>query len=787
MNARLVSLALLIALLAGGLWAASGLRLGSDLARFMPAAESADQALIHRELSQGPGSRLLLLAIAADEAAMAARLSRQLRAALSADDRFTTVHNGDFDELAELQRLLPLRFSHSPAMDQAQFDADALADALSQRLHDLGSLDGEAFETLLAHDPHLLTLAMVQFWQPARQPALRDGVWFAGDGRALLLVQTRAGGFDPQAQAQALAQIREHFQALPGAHAAHLAISGPGSFSARMSERVRTEATWLGIIASVVMMLALFLAYRSLMPVLAAAVPLACAAAAGLLALRLGFDLAHGITLAFAFTLIGVALDYPVHLLSHHRPGVSARASARSLSPALRLSAASTAIAYLTLFSAQAEGLQQLAVFTIAGLLAAALASRWLLPPLLPAARRDVLASPRLRQLAHWLGHRPRSVWPVVPVLLLAGLALIAGQSRPWWNNDLASLTPLPADWLAEDHYLRGELTTPDARYLLVLGGADEESVLRLSETLAPRLQALVEAGRLSDHGLPSRYQPSAQVQAARLARLPAPARLRASLADAADATGFDPAFFEPMVADVAGLYRSDAGPALARAFADSPAGERYRAIMRNAAGTGAAGTEQGDAVFALVELAGLDNLAPIRAAIADQPQARLVDLKATAETMVERFRQRVLAGLAVATAALLLALSLLLGPRGMLRVLPPVLLGVVVTVAILRLAGVEMSLFHLIALMLGAGLGMDYAVFFNHADSADERARTLHAVLLSMASTVLVFGLLALSSIPVLRAIGSTVAIAAAAQFLLTLWLARPPAGPSAPTSAPT
>ncbi|MFA7542556.1 MAG: hypothetical protein WCZ02_10810, partial [Lysobacterales bacterium] len=430
-----------------------------------------------------------------------------------------------------------------------------------------------------------------------------------------------------------------------------------------------------------------------------------------------------------------------------------------------------------------------------AGLLAAALASRWLLPPLLPAARRDVLDSRHLRRLASWTGNRPRSLWPAVPILLLAGLALIVGQARPWWNNDLASLTPLPADWLAEDAYLRGELTTPDARYLLVLSGADEEAVLRLSETLAPRLQALVDAGQLSDHGLPSRYQPSAQIQAARLARLPAPPRLRASVADAADATGFDPAFFEPLVADVGALFQTDAGPALASAFADSPAGERYAAIMRqvpeSAAATNAASdagtdaeaaaesdsnSDAQDRALALVELAGLDDVAPVRAAIADQPQARLVDLKATAEAMVERFRQRVLAGLAVAAAGLLLLLSLLLGPRGMLRVLPPVLLGAVVTVSILRLAGVELSLFHLIALMLGAGLGMDYAVFFNHAASPDERARTLHAVLLSMVSTVLVFGLLALSSIPVLRAIGSTVAIAAAAQFLLTVWLARPP-----------
>ena len=764
MSARLRSATLIALLLAIGAWAGFGLRVGSDLARFMPAPHNPDERVLVGEIGSGPGSRILMLAISAPDEAAAVRLSKGLRVALQDDDAFARVFNGEVDLAAELAQLLPLRFTHSPAMDAAAFDSEALADVLGERLADMGGIGGEAFDTLLAHDPQFLTLAMAESWQPSQQPELRDGVWFGAQGDALLVVETNAGGFDPQAQAEALASLRETFAGLEDASSSRLTVSGPGSFSARMSDRVRTEATWLGGIASVALIVLLFIAYRSPLFVLASALPLLCAGAAGIVALRLGFGEAHGITLAFAFTLIGVAQDYPVHLLSHTRPGAAPQEVAHELWPALRLGVASTTIAYLTLFSAEAEGLAQLAVFTIAGLLAAGLVTRYLLPDLLPAARRDVLSGRRFVPFADRLLRFRGGWWPVLPVLVLFGVALMVGNARPWWNNDLASLTPLPKAWLEDDARLRADLATPDARHLLVLSGPSVEAVLLTSEALMPAFTALVARGAIADHGLPSRYRPSDRVQSWRLSKLPAPDILRATLADAAEATGFDAEFFEPMVEDVQVATAPGGEAAIAHAFAASPAGGRVAATLR----------QHDEGTYALVELTGIADIQAVRAAIDSTPQARLLDVKSAAEGMVVAFRERVLGGLAIAALALLSLVMLSSGPRRAMLILPPVILGLAVTVAVLRLSGIELTLFHLIALMLAAGLGMDYALFFGHADAGDDQRRTLHAVLISAISTALVFGLLATSSIPVLRAIGVTVGIGVVAQFVLSLLMAR-------------
>ena len=114
--------------------------------------------------------------------------------------------------------------------------------------------------------------------------------------------------------------------------------------------------------------------------------------------------------------------------------------------------------------------------------------------------------------------------------------------------------------------------------------------------------------------------------------------------------------------------------------------------------------------------------------------------------------------------------------------------LTTLLVLAVLRGFGVELNLFHLVALILAAGLGLDYALFFDHAgDDRAEQLRTLHAVIVCSLTTLLVFSLLALSSIPVLRAIGSTVALGVLCNFVLALLITRQAAhgGPTGPVTA--
>lgn len=754
----------LLGLAAFGTFAVRGLRIGSDLRSFMPPPQSADQKLLMEQIGEGPGSRLLLLAITGAPEERLAELSRGLAERLRGDTHFEQTVNGAFDPATLDEALLPYRYLLSPTLDRHAFDAAYLGEQLEQRVEDLASPAATLLKPLLPRDPTLEMLAVAERWSPPKPPALRDGVWFSVDGAALLLAQTRAAGFDASAQREAIDALQAAFHALPGVDGAQLTVSGPGAFTVLIEAKTHGEADRIGLVSTLGFILLLSFAYRSLPALLLAALPVLSGALAGVAALALAFGTAHGITLAFGFTLLGVAQEYPIRLLSHRRAGEDAPASARALWPLLATAIVSAAIAYLAFFASGVAGLQQLAVFTICGLVVAGLTTRYLLPYVLPARFRDAADTPGLARAAAVIDALPRPRW--LPWLLTAlALVVLWRAPGPMWQNDLAALTPVPPDLLLRDAKLRADLGAPDVRYLLVLQGASAEAVLALSETLEPRLDALVAQGALDAAELPSRYLPSVATQRVRQARLPERAALAAALAEAGRELPFRTDLFMPFLDDVEAARRLP--PLTPERFAATPLGTRMAAMLLH----------RDDGWVGLATLSGVHDPAAFAALGTESGgRARLLDLKAASESLVVAYRERILQALALALA--LLALTVVVALRSARRawhVLAPMSLATLLVLVVERAAGISLSLFHLVALTLAAGLGLHYALFFERpvADAAEGR-RTLHATLVCVLSALLVFGMQAWSSLPVLRAIGLTVALGVGFHFCLSILMAR-------------
>lgn len=746
-----------------GWMVARGLHPSGDLREFMPRGQTPMQRLVLDEMGDGPGSRLLLVSLAGLPPERLAALSKGLAGLLRRDPRYTQVVNGDFDPTSLDRRLLPYRYLLSPTLDTRRLDAPYLHAQLTQRMQDLGSPAGELLEEWLPSDPTLELLAIAERWRPAQMPPLYDGVWMSARDGALLLVQTRAPGFDPAAQQVAIAGIGDALRALADGGPVRLTLSGPGYFSVVLSAQTRRQADRIGLVSTLGFIVLVLLAYRSAGALLLGALPVLSGALVGIVALLSWFPSVHGITLAFGFTLLGVAQEYPLRVLSHRRAGESALVGVRSLWPLLATAIASACIAYLAFYASGVGGLQQLAVFTITGLLVAGLSTRYLLPLLLPPQARDVAGMAWLARARASVDRLPRPRW--LPWLLaLAAVAMLVAAPGAFWQNDLAALTPLPQAQLQRDLRLRTALGAPDVRYLLVLRAADAEGVLRLSERLEPEIARLRAAGALADAELPSRYLPSLHRQRLRQQRLPDRPALEAALRQAQRELPFKAGTFAAFVDDVQRARAAE--PLDAAAFAASPLGERLAAMLR---------TREG-ATFGLVTLNGVRDPAALQAlARAHGDRVQWLDLKASAEALVADYRDRILRALAVA--AMLLVLTIVVALRSLRRawhVLAPMTLATFLVLAVERMAGIEISLFHLVALILAAGLGLHYALFFEHdSDDPAEQRRILHATLVCVASALLVFGMLALSDIPVLRAIGLTVSLGVLFHFCLSLLMA--------------
>jgi predicted exporter len=330
----------------------------------------------------------------------------------------------------------------------------------------------------------------------------------------------------------------------------------------------------------------------------------------------------------------------------------------------------------------------------------------------------------------------------------------------------LSALTPVPQDLLERDRSLRAELGTADTRHLLVVEAPTTDAALDRLETLDADLDRLVTGGAIAAFDHAARYVPSAAAQHARQAELPDTTTLRAELEAALVGTPFRPDAFAPFLDDV---ERARTLPPFTFEQArESPAfGAQLDALV----------VDQRGSYAALVTFSGVRDVAAVEAFAAQHAGTTLLDVQSASQSLVVAQRTRMLESLAVGALLLIAVVFVALrDAKRVARVMAPLTVTTFVVIAALQVAGVSLSVFHLISLILAAGLGLDYALFFEHAaEDTAEHARTLHAVLVCATATLMVFALLAAADLPVLRAIGAPVAIGVITNFVLALLLTRP------------
>ena len=741
--------------------------LTSDVAQFLPRNSAAAELL--DDLYASAAGRIVLIGLEGGSAEARAQASQRLAAALRGTGLFVRIVNGAEQPGAdEQQALFARRYLFSDRLDAGTFTAEGLRAALQQRLRELQSPASPLSKQLLAQDPTGELLPLLRRWLGGyRQPETRLGVWFSPGGeRALLLAETRASGLDTQAQAAALAAIDAAFAGVAPAGELSLLATGPGVIASLTAGTIRHEAEWLSAAATILVLLLLTLAYRSPRIVLLNLLAPLSAILAAIAAVQLSFGSIHAITLGFGCTLLGLSVDYPIHLLSRMNRGEVALATLRRIWPMLLLCAATTMIGYLPMVSRSFPSLTQLALFSVVGLATTLAFTRLVLPNLLPAAWRPPEVSALWR--APFLDNPGVAVRVAVclAVLIPAVLSLLL-VAPPRWQSDVAGLSPVPPAILARDAALRADLQAPEPGQMIVIRAGDAQAALEKSERIAARLDEAGRAGALAGFDAPSRYLPSIATQRARQALLPDSGRLQAALAEAQQGLPFRPELFAPFVDAVA--WSRTADPVTWDDVMRTPLGLRLGALL----------FPRQDGWTAIVPLAEVHDPAAIAALVAalGDDAIRYIDLRSEANRLIEGFRAEAVAKLALGAALLFAVLwAGLRSWRRTLVVLVPVAVALIADLAIVSLLGQRVSLFHIIAVLLVAGTTVDYALFFNRYNlGTAERERNLRALLLCWAASLSGFGLLSLSAVPVLQAIGTTLAAGLTVGLLVAAVVPQP------------
>jgi predicted exporter len=745
----------------------------TDLSAFLPAHPTPTQQLLVDQLRDGPASRLILIAIEQADAASRARVSSSLVERLRKDPQFASVNNG---EAVAGQRDREFLFQHryllSEMVNSERFSTAGLNAAIRETIDNLASPGGLIFKSLLPRDPTGELLNIIDQLARSPQPESRDGVWVSGDGtRALAVAQTAASGSDSDAQSRAIDAIRAAFAAAAaesaqaGAKSVQLRLSGPGVFAVAARAKIERAAVRLSIASSILVVTLLLLVYRSLPALGLGLLPVATGALVGIAAVALGFGAVHGITLGFGITLIGESVDYSIYFFVQSRQapgGADARSWQQLWWPTIRLGMLTSVCGFASLLPSGFPGLKQLGLYSISGLIAAALVTRYVLPALLPAGFtiRDVrplgLRVGGLLQRAQPLSGR--AILLCGAVLVMIASAVLYHDRESLWNRELSALSPISTDEQNYDAKLRADLGAADVRDLVIVSGPDMESILRGAEHAARALQSLVDEKVIGGFDSPAAYLPSMATQESRRSSLPSAAELRANLNQAVAGLPLRADRLQPFLEDIEATRH--AALVTPRDLAGTSLSAGFDALILHQ-------RDQWNALLPLRSAAagGKIDLNRVMAALKDNgvDEARVLDLKQESDALYDDYLAEAihfsLAGFLALTALLLIALR---SPLRVARVLAPLVLAVLTVAAGLALAGVQLSILHLVGMLLIVAVGSNYALFFDrqaNSEEAGDEALTLAALIIANASTVIGFGLLSFSQVPVLVALGTTVA----------------------------
>ena len=553
-----------------------------------------------------------------------------------------------------------------------------------------------------------------------------------------------------------MATIRQAFDTAAGAApSAKLVMTGPGVFSVTSRNAIKDQVSRLSLIGVALIATLLLLVYRSFSALVLGLLPVASGALAGIAAVSLGFGSVHGITLGFGTALIGEAVDYSIYLfVQSEQQGADQQVWIKRFWPTVRLGVLTSIFGFASLVLSGFPGLAQLGLYAIAGLVAAAAVTRFVLPHLLPSSFRVHDVSAIGAVLSRWVERAAALRWPAALVLLAACAILVQHRSHLWSQN-ISSLSPVSQADVALDTRLRADMGGPDVRYLVVVSGTSRQAVLQSAEQVAALLQTQVDRGELAGFESPSRYLPSAATQRARQASLPPPDVLEARLAKAVQGLPVRAQVFAPFVADVAAARTQPLLQASDLEHTSMAMALQALLIERD---------RQWSALLPLSapETAGI-NADRIRAALAATglPNVLFVDMKSESDRLYSGYLREAgllsLGGLAAIVALLLLVIR---SPTRVVRIVAPLAAAVVTVTAALAASGQQLIILHLVGLLLVVAVGSNYALFFDHSDPGTAVSpRTLASMLFANLTTVAGFGVLAFSNVSLLQAMGVTVA----------------------------
>ncbi len=544
----------------------------------------------------------------------------------------------------------------------------------------------------------------------------------------------------------------------------NLKINKAGAlFHARAAtENAKQEVSIIGSLSLAGVVLLVWLTFRSLMPL---AVTLITVSTGLLFAITLTlaiFGEIHLLTLVFGTSLIGIAIDYSFHFYCEKLEQKDATASdiKRHILPAISLALSTSILAYIGIGIMPFPGMQQVAIFCAAGLFSAYI-TLILAYPSIGASKLNCTQAPLNIAQMYLNGFNRLSLLTSQPIrgvfIVTSCFIIFWGLSQLKSNDDIRALQQSPIDILAQEAKVRGLLSGGTDNQFLLVQAQTKEELLQKLEALEPDFTASINNHEITSYISLANYIPSQKKQNEAYALQSQ--IYRSGLSRIESELGLSEKILKPLTHQYQIAKSNFITP---ETFLDTIKSEQLAALWLPPVSQN--GVEQ---YASIVLLGGVKNITLLADRIDALPGVSLVDKVASISDVMAQYKGVTLKLITLALCCALIIFSFRFGVIKALIVVAIPTLAITFTITTLGLLSTGFSLFHALALLLVLGIGIDYSLFF--AEAKQQTRAVMLAVFLSASSTLLAFGLLALSQTPAIHNFGLTLAIGIGYAFFLS------------------
>ncbi len=518
-------------------------------------------------------------------------------------------------------------------------------------------------------------------------------------------------------------------------------------YSDEASRTAQSEMQWLGGLSIVATLLLIFLSYRRFSIILVTFTLIAISGLYGLLGLNLFFKEVNILTMIFAITLVGIAVDYSFHSFTELQyRDRKERSPLSSIKMSLILSFLTTTLGYTLLVVVPIELFKQIAVFTIFGLFGALTTVLLLYPYLHQKFDFSREKSPALYKKVNDSHQRllstirPHVLAPILlttfTIVTLLNVIFVSFSDNPKTFYQVSSTLE------SNESRVKSILGQKfDNQYLLVKGESIQ-AVLEHEELILPTLNSLVKTGVIGSYQAISSWLPSIKKQQTNNELLVA----------AADSGKF------AKLAQITGLSEIKVQQATVfltpKMWFETSLGKSFKHLI----------IEDQRNAYSVIRFSSITDVKALSSVLSSLDSATFVDTLADAERDLSEFRQVLLIVFAVAFGVAFVVFTVRYGwVMALSGVLVPVI-AFSIAILVSSLIQNNINLFNVAAGLVILALGLDYSVFYAEHGFSESITQT---TLMSALSSIFVFAMLGFSSTPAIAHFGQTVFIGIILTFL--------------------